>query len=92
MSAYRVPPRLAHVVPDDGPDAPVALYLMHLPEGPPQVLHDMGAWIWILAADGEADVPAAVAEHVDAAGHDVHTEVLAFLDDLVARGLLEPAT
>jgi hypothetical protein len=89
MTAYRVPPRLAHVVPvaDDGLAS--AVFLMRLPDGPPVVLHGSAAWIWLLAADGEPGVAADVAELVGRPPAEMADEVNHFLDDLVGRGLIE---
>ena len=89
MIAYRIPPRLAHVVPDGGDRLPSAVFLMRLPDGPPVVLHDSAAWIWLVAADGEPDVAAAVAELVGRPAAEMADEVNHFLDDLVGRGLIE---
>ena len=89
MTAYRIPPRLAHVVHDGVEGLPSAVFLMRLPDGPPVMLHDSAAWIWLLAADGEAGVAAAVAELVGRSAAEMADEVNHFLDDLVGRGLIE---
>jgi hypothetical protein len=87
---YRVPPRLAHVVDDRVAKSPV-VYLMQLPDGAPLVLQGSGGVIWALAADGEDDVPAALAAAVGCPVEEIVDEVRSFLDELVTRGLLEPA-
>ena len=89
MTAYRIPPRLAHVVPDGDDGLQSAVFLMRLPDGPPVVLHDSAAWIWLIAAEGEPDVAAAVAELVGRPAADMVDEVTQFLGDLVGRGLIE---
>lgn len=85
---YRVPERLAWVIPERRDDEPLVVYLMPLPDGPPLVLRESAGLIWALAADGEADVPAAVAELVGRTLAEVGPTTEAFLADLVARGLL----
>jgi Coenzyme PQQ synthesis protein D (PqqD) len=90
MSAYRVPERLAHVVgptPSGGGDPTV--FLVRLPDGLPVVLRGSAAMIWVLAADGEDDVAAAVGALVGMSREDVADAVDRFLDDLLERGLLE---
>lgn len=89
MTRYGIPRRVAHVVPSESGHLPSTVFLMPLPDGPPQVLHESAAWIWLLAADGEPDVPAAIAELVGRPTEEVADEVNHFLDDLVGRGLLE---
>lgn len=86
---YRIPPRVAHVVPDETGDPPSSVFLMPLPDGPPLVLYESAAWIWWLAADGEDDVASAVAELVGLPREDLVGDVTRCLDDLVERGLLE---
>jgi len=88
MTVYQIPPRVAHVVSDGEPDLPEALFLMQLPDGTPQVLHGSAAWIWLLAAEGEEDVAAAVAHLVGRPRHEVAADVESFLAELVSRGLL----
>ena len=88
MTAYRIPPRVAHVVSDGEPDLPEALFLMQLPDGTPQVLHGSAAWIWLLAVEGEPDVADAVAHLVGRPRHEVAADVESFLAELVSRGLL----
>ena len=89
MTVYRVPERVAHVVPDGEPELPDTLFLMQLPDGTPQVLQGSAAWIWLLAAEGGSDVGAAVAHLVGLAEQEVAADVEAYLADLVSRGLLE---
>lgn len=88
---YRIPSRLAHVVVDDTQSDPVTVFLMDLPDGPPLVLRDSAALIWIVAADGSTDVPGQVAEAVGRPVEELAEEVGDYLDELVGRGLLEPS-
>ena len=62
---------------------------MQLPDGPPLVLHDSAALIWLVAAEGSSDVPTLVAEAVGRPVEEVAAEVDDYLRDLVDRGLLE---
>ena len=83
---YDVPTRLAFVIPDDAETPQV--FLMPLPDGPPVVLHDVSAVIWVLAADGEADVAGAVSHVVGRRRQEVNHDVTRHLEDLVSKGLL----
>lgn len=87
--AYRVPPRVAHVVPDGEPDPPDSVFVMVVPDGLPVVLHGSAAWIWLCAAEGETDVAEAIADLAGISRADVAVDVEHFLDELVSRGLLE---
>lgn len=87
--AHRVPPRVAHVVPDGEPDPPDSVFVMVLPDGDPVVLHGSAAWIWLLAAEGEEDVAGAIADLAGLARADVVVDVEHFIAELVGRGLLE---
>ena len=89
MTVYRVPERVAHVVPDGEPDVPDTVFLMRLPDGTPQLLRDSAAWVWVLASDGERDVPAAVAQLLGVTKQEVAADVEVFIADLVGGGLLE---
>ena len=89
MTSYRIPARLAHVVPEDQPDSSTAVFLMQLPDGFPVRLQDSGAWIWLLAADGEDDVAGAVGELVGLPRGAVEDDVNAFLESLVQHRLLD---
>jgi hypothetical protein len=86
---YRVPRRLGHVVVDDIASAPATVFLMDLPDGPPLVLRDSAALIWLVAAEGDSDVARTVADVVGRSLTEIEPEVADYLDDLVARGLLE---
>ncbi len=59
------------------------------PTDRPWCCTDSAAWIWLVAADGEPDVAAAVAELVGRPAAEMADEVNDFLDDLVGRGLIE---
>lgn len=85
MSRFTVPPRVAFVVPDAGSPR---VFLMHLPDGKPLLLTDTAAMIWVLAADGEADVAGAVGEVVGRPRGEVVAEVERYLAGLVEKGLL----
>jgi hypothetical protein len=87
--AYRIPPRVAHVVPEGEPDPPDSVFIMDLRDGVPLVLHASAAWIWLLAAEGEEDVAGAVADLTGLARADVVVDVERFLAELVGRRLLE---
>lgn len=78
-------------------DAADATYAAALPDGEIHVLEGPGRLIWEIAvgtrrAAEAPDRPALIRAVAEAAGCDVRTvatDVEAFLDDLVARGLLE---
>ena len=85
---YGIPARLAYVIRDGEQDAAPLVYVMPLPGGLPQVLEGSAALIWIFAAEGDADVSAAVAEAVGRPTTEIAGEVLSYLDHLVETGLL----
>jgi len=87
--AYRIPPRVAHVVPEGEPDPPDSVFVMALPDGVPVVLHGSAACIWLYAAQGEEDVAEVIADIAGLSRADVVVNVEGFLAELVARGLLE---
>ena len=89
MTAYRVPPRVAHVVADEHSPPAGTVYLMTLPDGQPAVLRDSAAVIWMVAAEGEDDVAGAVATLFGMSVEEVSADVERFLDELVALGVLE---
>ena len=82
---WTVPPGLAWVL-DEPADVPT-LYLMHVPDGIPLVLTGTAALIWLFAAEGE-DVVAALTEVIADPPPDLAETTYAYLDDLVADGLL----
>ncbi len=88
---YSIPRRLAYVVSDEAPDDVPAVYLMPLPDGPPQVLEGSAAVIWMIAADGGADVAEEVAQVVGRPVPEIAGEVRTYLDYLVDAGFLECA-
>lgn len=70
---------------DDG-----TIYAAHLPEGPIAVLDGVAGLIWAEACAGEREtIVDRVAEATDAAPAVIRADVEAFVDELVARGLLE---
>ena len=93
---YRIPSRLAYVIVDGAQSDPPTVFLMELPDGPPLVVRESAAWIWVVAAEGDSDVANIVAEAVGRPVGEIVGEVDEYLEDLVARGLLErsdgPAT
>jgi len=86
---YRIPHRLGWVVVPPKGEQPVAVYLMPLPDGDPHALFESAALIWTLAADGEADVAASLAELLSTPETELRDEVEDYLAHLVAAGLLE---
>ncbi len=86
---YHLPKRLGYVVVDDAQSDPVTVYLMDLPDGPPLVLRDSAALIWLVAAEGDSDVAGVLAEAVGRPVGEIVGEVDEYLADLVARGLLQ---
>ena len=66
------------------------IYAAHLPDGPIVVLDGIAGLIWTEACGGEREAIAdRVAEATDAAPAVIRADVEAFVDELVARGLLE---
>jgi hypothetical protein len=66
-----------------------ALYLARLPAGPILVLDAVGGLIWNEVTTGSADgVIDRVAAQLDVDGEHIASHVLAFVDDLITRGLL----
>ena len=88
---YRVPHRLGHVVLPPEHDRIVAAYLMPLPDGDPVALHGTAALIWVVAAEGDPDVPAAVADLLGVEVDTIADETRAYLGSLVDARLLERA-
>lgn len=86
--SYARPPRLAYVISEASPDHPLVVYLMTLPDGRPRVLDGPAAIIWVVAAQGEPDVPDVVATILSAPVEEVAPSTRDFLDYLVAEGLL----
>ncbi|MEV7618635.1 PqqD family protein [Microbacterium sp. NPDC089321] len=70
-------------------DAGAELYVARLPDGPIIALDEVSALIWRSAGTGSrADVIATVAEATGEKPDAIAQYIHAFLDDLVARGLL----
>jgi hypothetical protein len=92
LTTYRIPRRLAHVVPDGEPDPADTVFLMPLPDGVPVVLRDTAAWIWLLAAHGEGDVAGAIEDLVGVDRGDIADDVTDYLVELVETGLLDVDT
>lgn len=89
---YRIPARVGYVVHEPTLEQPTAtVYLLRLPDGQPLVLSGTAALIWVLAAEGEPNVPAALAELVGEALSTVESPTLSYLDNLVLQGLLTEA-
>ena len=86
---YRVPLRLGHVVVDDIASDPATVFLMDLPDGPPLVLRDSAALIWLVAAEGDSDVARTVADVVGRPLGEIEPEVADYLGELVSRSLLQ---
>lgn len=84
MSVYGHPVGVACVI-----DADV-VYLAPLPSGPIQVLNGTGALVWGASAGRDVhETVALVAEETGASPQGVQSDVLGFLAQLVAAGLLE---
>ncbi len=75
-----------------------AVYVASLPDGPPLVLEGTGALVWgaVLGGGSIDDVVAQVADEAGESAEAVRAGVTAFVDGLVAAGVLEvlgpPAT
>ncbi len=97
--AFRRPVGVGFVQVDPRVDGePWALYLARLPDGPLVMIEGSGAAIWRAAvADGEEAcggvdaVVQRVADDIGVAAEAIREDVVAFLAELVAGGLLEPA-
>ena len=87
--SYHIPARLGYVVNDQAPDDALEVYVMPLPDGPPQVLEGSAAVIWMVAADGEEDVAEEVAQVVGRPVTEIADEVRSYLNYLVEAGFLE---
>lgn len=73
---------------DDGD----AIYVAPLPDGPILVLRDVSAMVWReVVAGGVNQMVAGVAKATGASSAEIEPELLAFVDDLCARGLLVSA-
>ena len=87
--SYGIPARLAYVVSDQTQDDVEEVYLMALPDGPPQVLEGSAALIWMIAAEGAEDVAEEVAQVVGRPVTEIAHEVRSYLSYLVETGFLE---
>jgi len=86
---HLIPPRLGYVVNEPtGADPTLRVFLMHLPDGEPLALVGSAALIWALAADGEPDGPAALAELLSVPVDEIEDATRAYLDTLVVQALL----
>ena len=83
-AAYGIGPNVGHVH-DAG-----RWYVARLPEGPPMVLTDTAALIWGHALGGgtRSEIAGRVAAAVGLPAGDIIDDVEAFLDELVAHGVL----
>lgn len=86
---YRIPARLGHVTLPPAEGRPVSVYLMQLPDGDALALQETSALIWSIAAEGEPDVPGALAELLDVPVEAIAEETRAHLGFLVSQGLLD---
>lgn len=64
------------------------VYIAPLPDGPVSVLPDQSAAIWLAAVEGRGNVVDEVAEMTGNDASEVRDDVLAFVSDLIDRGLL----
>jgi hypothetical protein len=67
-----------------------ALYVTTLPDGPPLVLRESAALIFLVATEGGTleDVVARVAEQAAQPPEAIRSDVVAFVDELLRLGLL----
>lgn len=88
-AVYAVGPDVGCVQDDYGGD--LFCYVAVLPDGPPLVLRGSAATVWAAASQGGSSeaIVARVAKQVGVAEADVEADVLGFLHDLVARGVLQ---
>jgi len=100
MTAYHYlrPPDVA-MVGEDSDGGTLTIYVAPLPDGPIRVLTGAAAVIWQVATQGPdsddemtASVAGRVARLVAEDQADIEPHVDSFLAELVAAGLLEPAT
>jgi hypothetical protein len=94
MNGYRLAPGVAWVEVESGAHDPAGTepraVVARVPDGPPVALHASSAVVWMCALDG-GDAEQVISRVVEATGEDrgrVASQVTAFLDDLVDRGLL----
>ncbi len=66
-------------------------YVARLPNGPPLVLRGSAVTVWTAASQGGSleAIVARVAKQVGVTAADIEADVLGFLDELVAWGLLQ---
>ncbi|HEY9494051.1 MAG TPA: PqqD family protein [Intrasporangium sp.] len=83
-AAYGIAPNVGHV--DDAGRS----YVARLPEGPPMVLEDSAALIWMQVVVGGTvgDIASRVAVVAGISAEDIIGDVETFLDELVAHGVL----
>ena len=83
-AAYGIAPNVGHV--DDAGRS----YVARLPEGPPMVLEDSAALIWMQVVVGGtvSDIASRVADVAGTSAEDIISDVETFLDELVAHGVL----
>lgn len=92
MRRYRIPPRLAYVVTEGQAAAAqggLRVALFPVPDGIPVALTDTAALIWLIAAEGSDNIVHDVALGAAQSADDIRSDVVAFVEDLVSRGLLE---
>lgn len=87
--SYTVPDDVAWVDGSTIASGGETVFLMRVPDGRPMVLTGSAAAIWTLAITG-VDPVAGIAELTGEAEDVIAPDTLAFLADLVDRGLLAP--
>ena len=90
MSGYRRPLELAVVHLGSAVEGTRVVYLALLPDGPISCLEGPAALVWEEAQTGpDEDLALRVAERAGVGVDDVRDDVIAFVAELVERGLLE---
>lgn len=86
-TAYGIAPGVGHV------DAEERAYVARLPEGPALVLADSAAVIWAEAREGGTleEIVRRVADVFGLGPADIEEDVAAFVEQLLALGLIVPA-
>lgn len=92
-AAYHLAPRVGWVDGSDEQGDGGICYLAPLPDGPPLVLRDSAAAIWVEArVGGTADeIAGRVAERFGLESDEIGDDVATFLEELVELGVLSSA-